>query len=108
MAASESWLLADAGAWTTLGLTDTCLLPSAPETIAGRRNDPASNHPHRLFTRICRQALIEDNRATRVTLMEATKLAALARRCPISFGRFRDDVRDACDQSGNRKSDTVC
>ena len=93
MSASESWLLADEGAWREVGLRDTAELPSQPEMIWGRRNDPQSNHPHQFFRRICTRADVSDSRSTRVSLAVRSRIQALEARCPISFTPFAEDTQ---------------
>ncbi|QQP93588.1 hypothetical protein IGS68_31685 (plasmid) [Skermanella sp. TT6] len=89
---SESWLLSDAEAWMQTGLDDPRDLPPRPEELSGHRHDPASNHPHRLFTRICRSAGVEDCRETRVEVAGRSDMDTVARKCPKSFVAFRRDL----------------
>lgn len=89
---SESWLLSDPGAWRQCGLKDLRSLPAHPEDRWGRRNDPGGNHPHQEFARLCRSAAISDSAETRVRLAEATSIATLKRKCPVSFGAFQSDL----------------
>jgi hypothetical protein len=92
MPASESWLMADPEAWKASGLVDTSVLPSHPEACRGDRDDPGSNHPHRLFARVCKQAGIGDTRETRVAVTTASSMPAIARACPVSFRTFWNDL----------------
>lgn len=92
MSASESWWLADASAWTGLGLPNPQALPSRPESIWGARDDPADNHPHQLFARVCEAAGVPDDRATRVQIAQASDLNNLIQRCPTSFAEFANDI----------------
>ena len=89
MSASESWLLSDAAAWRAVGLTDLSVLPARPEAIWGPRNDPHGDHPHKFFARVCEADELQDDRETRVRVMEASDPAVLATRCPVSFESFR-------------------
>lgn len=91
MSASESWLTSDENAWSNLGLTDLTLLPTHPETIWGRRDDPDGNHPHRLFARLCNQLQVPDSREVRVSVAEASALRHIEEKCPISFRAFTND-----------------
>lgn len=93
--AAESWLLADAAAWREVGLEDTALLPCTPEDIWGERDDPKADHPHRIFSRVCDGAGMDDGRATYVTIAEAADIDTIARKCPVSFAAFRHDLVSA-------------
>ncbi|MCP4701096.1 MAG: DUF4276 family protein [Gammaproteobacteria bacterium] len=87
--ASESWLLSDTSSWRMLGLNDVNLLPNDPENIWGkRRNDPAAEHPHQYFERICRAASISDDGETRWNLARNTNIDTLRKKCPNSFDAF--------------------
>ena len=88
MAASESWLLSDAQAWATVAGDDVAGLPLRPESIWGRRDDPAGNHPHRFFFRICQAAGVTDDRDTRVRIAEAMALPVARVICPLSMEPF--------------------
>jgi hypothetical protein len=88
---SESWLLADPEAWASL-TPIAVSLPKSPETIWGKKADPASNHPHAIFAKACGQADLEDSTETRHALMEAATVASLKAACPLSFGRFSDEA----------------
>ncbi|MBF0332098.1 MAG: hypothetical protein HQL40_00430 [Alphaproteobacteria bacterium] len=88
MAASESWLLADAEAWRAIGLEDGSCLPRRPEEIWGKRDDPDGGHPHRFFARVCDEADVPDDRETRVALAERSDRRVLHDRAPFSFGAF--------------------
>jgi len=88
MSASESWLLADHGAWATVASYDGGGLPAHPERIWGARDDPTGNHPHRLFYRICEAAGLPDGRDTRVRIATATALDVARARCPMSMEPF--------------------
>jgi hypothetical protein len=90
---SESWLLADQGAWVELGLKNTNILPRSPETIWGARHDPTGNHPHHLFARVCEAAGVADARSTRVLIANASAVQELESRCARSFGQFAADLR---------------
>ncbi len=88
MAASERWLLSDPNAWAVVAGYDGAGLPARPEAIWGARHDPASNHPHRLFFRICDAAGVPDDRETRALIAEAMSLQTARVRCPISVKPF--------------------
>lgn len=92
MSASESWMLADDGAWATLGLRRVAALPRKPETIWGARRDPDGNHPHQYFRRVCAAAGVEDSLDTRLQVAERSNLCKVRNACPISFGAFVSDL----------------
>ncbi len=92
MSASESWLMADDVAWQLMGLRDPAILPQRPETIWGPRDDPAGNHPHRYFKRVCDRANQPDNYTTRREIAERSALETLMRRCPVSFAGFQAEL----------------
>lgn len=95
--ASESWLLSDAGAWSSLGLCDISnLLPSYPEDIWGARNDPEDNHPKHAFARVAEAAGLENNRDTRNLICDASSLAVLKEKCPISLVQFINSLAGIC------------
>jgi hypothetical protein len=93
--ASESWLLADNAAWNSIGLTDHGKLPAQPESCWGKRDDPAGNHPHRIFARICDLSGVTDNRETRVDIAELSTMTTIRRKCPKSFATFWSDLATA-------------
>ena len=88
MSASESWLLADPDAWLEATGYDGSELPSRPEAIWGARDDPAADHPHRYFLRICGAAGVPDDRETRVRIAEVIALPTARARCPQSLEPF--------------------
>lgn len=88
MSASESWLLADRGAWQSGTGYNGAILPTRPEQIWGERDDPNGDYPHRYFCRVCNAAGVPDNRDTRVMIAEAISLAAARTQCPISMDPF--------------------
>jgi hypothetical protein len=88
MAASESWLLSDPQAWATVADYNGANLPPRPETIWGARDNPAGNHPHRLFFRVCEAAGVSDDLDTRVRVAAATTVAIARARCPMSMEPF--------------------
>lgn len=92
---SESWLLADADAWRAIGLSDIGQLPRTPESCWGKRDDPAGNHPHRIFARICHLSDVADSRETRVDVAERSDMATVKRKCPKSFATFWSDLAAA-------------
>jgi hypothetical protein len=92
MSASESWLLADEDAWLGLGLLDTTLLPTSPESIWGRRNDSNGNHPHSFFARVCEHAGVSDSRETRAVIAENSSVRRIDEKCPVSFRSFAKDL----------------
>jgi hypothetical protein len=92
--ASESWFLADEGAWQGLGLTEKKVLPRDPEEIWGDKHDPDSNYPHRFFARICGKAGVRDDRATRVDMATNSSLAVIEVKCPISFAPFHKQLTE--------------
>ncbi|MBF0560477.1 MAG: DUF4276 family protein [Alphaproteobacteria bacterium] len=93
--ASESWLLADPEAWKAMGLSCTKMLPSHPETIWGKHDDPEGNRPHPYFARVCKAANRTDTRETRVELMEKISIPRLAKACPLSFASFWNELHAA-------------
>ncbi len=95
MSTSESWLLADIKAWTTLTGASGLPLPSKPEEIWGKRDDPKANHPHQLFARICVQAGQGDDHSTRRYIAELMDAEAICRACPISFVPFYTSLKAA-------------
>jgi hypothetical protein len=99
MSASESWRLADPAAWKTATGYDGAGLPNKPEAIWGPRDDPAANHPHRYFSRICEAANVADNRETRVRIAEVIALPTARLRCPQSMEPFLAALVDE-DQPG--------
>ena len=92
--ASESWLLCDSKAWAALGLSDLKALPTEPENIWGKRNEPKGNHPHQYFKRICKKANIPDNKYSRWTIAELSDIKILEKKCPNSFKAFCQELRD--------------
>jgi hypothetical protein len=92
MSTSESWLLSDLDAWEEFGLRCGGLLPPRPERIWGAPNNPAGNHPHQVFARVCRNAGVADSRETRVQIATDSDIETITRKCPTSFQTFRGDV----------------
>jgi hypothetical protein len=92
MSASESWLMADSGAWLSVAGYNGDGLPAHPEEIWGGRDDPDGDHPHRFFARICGDAGVPDNRETRVDIASATDLASARAACPTSLDPFLADL----------------
>ncbi|MEO6216713.1 MAG: hypothetical protein ABIO86_11830 [Sphingomonas sp.] len=92
---SESWLLADKESWLLATGYGGDGLPDQPENIWGARNDPAGNHPHRLFARICLDAEVEDSSDLRALLSEHADIIVVANRCPISFAPYLNALQVA-------------
>jgi len=90
--ASESWLLSDSQAWVRLGLKDLKALPTEPEMIWGKRDDPNANHPHQYFKRICQKADMPDNKYTRWEIAELSSINIIEEKCPNSFTTFHQAV----------------
>jgi len=90
--ASESWLLSDSKAWATLGLSDLKALPTEPEMIWGKRNDPNANHPHQYFKRICQKTDIPNNKYTRWEVAELSDVNVIEEKCPNSFVAFHQTL----------------
>lgn len=88
MSASESWLLADGAAWAKIGLKDLKMLPTKPESIWGKRDDPEGDHPHRYMSRVCDAAGLADNLTTRRELASNSDIDTLKKKCPVSYGPF--------------------
>lgn len=94
----ESWLLSDQKAFETMFGSQNVLkiksdLPSKPEYIWGRKDDPQSNYPKNLFVRILK-SLNSGNEPTRddyAMVAENTDIDILAQKCPVSFRTFVDD-----------------
>lgn len=95
MSASESWLLADAQAWSTITNRTNLHLPSRPEEVWGARNDPTACHPHRMFANLCEQAGESDGHKIRLLLAEQIDLPTLRKNCPVSFEAFYDSLLKA-------------
>ncbi|HIE00828.1 MAG TPA: hypothetical protein EYP59_11165 [Thiotrichaceae bacterium] len=92
--ASESWLLSDHQAWAKLGLKDFKTLPSEPEMLWGKRNDPNANHPHQYFKRICQKAGRPDNKYTRWEIAALSDINVIEKKCQNSFRAFRQGLDD--------------
>jgi hypothetical protein len=95
--ASESWLLSDSQAWAALGLNELKMLPTEPEMIWGKRDEPTANHPHQYFKRICIKANVPDNKYTRWEIAELSEIEAVEQKCPNSFIAFRQAVERMTD-----------
>lgn len=90
MGMSEAWLLADPGAWTSIGATDLTLLPPHPEQSWGAKDNPQSNRPKYVFARMCEANDIDDHSGTRGDIAGASNFATVRQACPISFPPFAD------------------
>jgi len=104
MATSETWLLADAGAWKSLSRDHEAPLHELErisERTWGERDHPDGDHPHQIFARVCARVGLSDSRETRVAVAEQTDLAKLEKRCPTSFGGLLEDLRPFV--SGDRR-----
>ncbi len=97
LSASEAWLLADHSAWQGVWGKAVDTLPDQPESIWGKRDDPAGNHPHRYFFRVCAEVSAADNTETRRMVSEALSVATLREKCPISFASFETNLLMAAD-----------
>ena len=88
MSASESWMMADPGAWVRAADYNGPALPRSPERTWGPRDDPEGGHPHQAFARVCEDAGRSDSRATRVEIVEATEWNVARVACPVSLEPF--------------------
>ena len=99
----ESWLLADLKAFENVygkraveraGIS----LPHKPEVIWGDKRNPQSDYPKNFLKRICEQLSkfnkISFDKGLYVSLAENTDVNLLKEKCPVSFGRFAEDLRE--------------
>lgn len=86
----EAWALGDRRAVVQVGaLRGASEVPDRPEQLWGKPNDPASNHPKCVLTRLLGGAAsTEDYRQ----LGEASDPDEIRRSCPLSFDPFANDV----------------
>lgn len=85
-------MLSDNEAWAALGLTDLKALPTEPEMIWGKRDDPNANHPHQYFKRICQKIDRQDNKYTRWEVAELSDVKVIEEKCQNSFTAFYQSV----------------
>lgn len=94
MSTSESWLLADASAWTS-ACGASPVLPKHPEMLWGVRDDPDGDHPKHVFRRSAESVGLPDSPTTRGDLAANTDIGTLAACYPNSFSGFAADLKAA-------------
>jgi hypothetical protein len=86
---TESWLLADAGAFPRRPNHPT--LPSRPEEVWG--NKDSDTHPKKYLARILQQFHKTASAATFAEIAANIDVEVARIRCPVSFGRFYEDMQ---------------
>ena len=95
----ESWLLADADAFTKhYGCKLKNSLPKKPEIIWGDEKDENSNYPKHVFVNICKRCNNnqEPTRDDYAVIASHADLSVLCEKRGISFKRFYDDINNLC------------
>lgn len=89
----ESWMLADGNAYMKIYGTPVDL-PNKPELIWGEKSDISSNYPKHVLKRV-----LESVNGYEIDLQSAyneiaknTDIEILQEKCPISFGKFKEDI----------------
>ena len=90
----ESWLLADEQAYVTVfgSVPEHPALPNKPEKMWGEKDNPVSNYPKHVMSRVLGQYNKTPNREIYTKIAESCNIDALKTRCPVSFARFCDDL----------------
>ncbi len=86
---TESWLLASPEAFPNE--PDDPRLPKNPENLS--KNEDSPNHPKKYIERVLAQFDMEANATTFAEIAEGINIDTLRRMCPISFGRFYEDMQ---------------
>ncbi len=91
----ESWLLADEESFKYLGGIPTKpRLPKKPEDIWGNRREPDCDHPKCYINRVLNQYYIKDKLLDVYhDIASKSRPDELRRKCPISYGRFYEDMQ---------------
>jgi hypothetical protein len=92
----ESWLLADESAYGECfgSIPTSPKLPRLPEEIWGDKRNPLSNYPKNYIERILAQYTYNDNRQDIYnTLAGNSNPDTLKQKCPISYGKFHEDMQ---------------
>lgn len=87
---TESWLLADARAFPRKPTNPA--LPPKPEAVWGKPG--SEKHPKRYLERVLTQFRMESNAAEMAEIAAKVDVEELMKKCPVSFGRFAEDMRD--------------
>lgn len=91
----ESWLLADEGAFNLVFgvLPVNPSLPAKPEEVWGAKEDTNSNFPKNLLARVIGQYPAQDRVDDKfIAISENSDVEVLRSKCPLSFGRFFNDM----------------
>jgi hypothetical protein len=87
---TESWLLSDKDAYPSEPHNPA--LPAKPEETWGIKE--SDNHPKKYLKRVLEQFHQEPSPEVYADIAEKSKLETLGTHCPVSFGQFREDMRD--------------
>jgi len=90
----ECWLMADPHSYQTVfgRIPDNPGLPSNPESVWGRKDDPTSNYPKRYLERIVGQYSRNPSHWM-IMLAENCLLDELREKCKISYKTFHEDIQ---------------
>ena len=94
----ESWLMADESLFRGNGKPGKkgkrIECPQEPEMLWGDKRDPDSNYPKNYLDRLYMYYYnCKPRREEMISIAENSDIAKIARKCPISFGRFREDFQ---------------
>lgn len=95
----EAWLIADETYWSEQISTTAPRVPK-PEELWGNRDDPDSNFPKNVFARLCTLSELADDVESKWSVARSLDTALVARRCPLSFKQFRDDIAKLAYKAG--------
>ena len=98
----EAWLLSDSAAYEAVYGEDAVKkaklkLPQHPELLWGKKDDPDSDYPKNVMKKVCH--LLEQfsrekfGRQIYIGLAENSNIDEIARKCPISFQNFREELK---------------
>jgi hypothetical protein len=86
---TESWLLSDRNAFPKVPSSPK--LPNKPEETWGKKDDPS--HPKRYLELVLRQFDEQANEVSYKEIAQKSDISVLKVRCPVSFGKFYEDMR---------------
>ena len=87
---TESWLLSDTGAFPSV--PNKPALPKKPEKTWG--NPDSEQHPKKYIKRVLNQFNLQPSTDTYCEIAEKSNISVIRERCPVSFGRFCDDMKE--------------
>lgn len=90
----EAWALSDPDAWLHV-FGKVPMLPSQPEALWGNARDSTSNHPKHVLRRCLEEIDRVPGGNAAARLLEHASLERIATACPLGFGRFVADLRQA-------------